>query len=101
MPIDPNTRIGHIHLTVSDLDRALASYRDVLGFEVKSRYGRDAVSLSAGGYHPHIGLNSWSGRGARAPAPGTTGLYHLAILYPDRETSAGAVRRVLDAVWPL
>ena len=101
MPIDPNTRIGHIHLTVSDLDRALAFYRDILGFEVTSRYGRDAVFLSAGGYHHHIGLNTWAGRGAPAPAPGTTGLYHFAILYPDRKTLAQAVRRVLDAGVPL
>ncbi|PYP43314.1 MAG: glyoxalase, partial [Gemmatimonadetes bacterium] len=101
MTIDPNTRIGHVHLTVSDLDRALAFYRDVLGFEVTSRYGRDAVFLSAGGYHHHIGLNTWAGRGAPAPAPGTTGLYHFAILYPDRHALAAAVRRVLDAGVPL
>ena len=101
MTIDPNTRIGHVHLTVSDLDRALAFYRDVLGFEVTSRYGRDAVFLSAGRYHHHIGLNTWAGRGAPAPAPGTTGLYHLAILYPDRHALAAAVRRVLDAGVPL
>src|SRR5882762_7792114 len=101
MSIHPQARIGHIHLTVSDLDRALALYRDVLGFEVTSRYGRHAVCLWAGGYHHHIGLNTCAGRGARAPAPGTTGLYHCAILYPDRETLAGAVRRVLDAGVPL
>jgi len=100
MTIDPNTRIGHVHLTVSDLDRALAFYRDVLGFEVTSRYGRDAV-LPAGRYHHHIGLNTWAGRGAPAPAPGTTGLYHFAILYPDRHALAAAVRRVLDAGVPL
>lgn len=101
MPIHRNTRIGHIHLTVSDLDRALAFYRDILGFEVTSRYGRDAVFLSAGGYHHHIGLNTWAGRGAPPPAPGTTGLYHFAILYPDRPTLAAAVRRLLDAGVPL
>ncbi|HXL33593.1 MAG TPA: VOC family protein [Gemmatimonadales bacterium] len=101
MTIHPNTRIGHIHLTVSDLDRALAFYRDVLGFEVTSRYGRDAVFLSAGGYHHHIGLNTWAGRGAPRPARGTTGLYHFAILVPDRRTLAGAVRRVLEAGVPL
>jgi len=101
MTIHPNTRIGHIHLTVSDLDRALGFYRDVLGFEVTSRYGRDAVFLSAGGYHHHIGLNTWAGRGAPPPAPGTTGLYHFAILYPDRKTLAKAVRRVLAAGVPL
>src|SRR5207244_13060641 len=100
MPIHPGSRIGHVHLTVSDLDRALAFYRDVLGFEVTSRYGRDAVFLSAGGYHHHIGLNTWAGGGAPAPPRGTTGLYHLAILYPDRQPLAGAVRRVLDAGVP-
>jgi len=99
--IHPQTRIGHVHLTVSDLHRALAFYRDILGFEVTSRYGRDAVFLSAGGYHHHIGLNTWAGRGAPAPAAGTTGLYHFAILYPDRKTLAKAVRRVLDAGVPL
>ena len=101
MSIHPQARIGHVHLTVSDLDRALAFYRDVLGFEVTSRYGRDAVFLSAGDYHHHIGLNTWAGRGAPRPVPGTTGLYHFAILYPDRKTLAGAVRRVLDAGVPL
>src|SRR3989442_5795158 len=97
MTIHPNTRIGHIHLTVSDLDRALAFYRDILGFDVTSRYGRDAVFLSAGGYHYHIGLNTWAGRRAPAPAPGTTGLYHFAILYPDPQTLAKAVRPLPDA----
>ena len=92
----PDTRIGHVHLTVSDLDRALAFYRDVLGFAVTARYGRDAVFLSAGGYHHHVGLNTWAGRGAPQPPQGTTGLYHFAILYPDRAALAGAVRRVLD-----
>src|SRR5213593_4778484 len=101
MSIDPRTRIGHVHLTVSDLDRALAFYRDVLGFEVTTRYGQDAVFLSAGGYHHHIGLNTCAGRGAPPPAPGTTGLYHFAILYPDRRALAGAVRRVLAAGIPL
>ena len=99
--IDPNTRIGHVHLTVSDLDRALAFYRDVLGFEVTTHYGRDAVFLSAGGYHHHIGLNTWAGRGAPAPAPGTTGLYHFAILLPDRRALANAVRRVVEHGVPL
>lgn len=97
MSIPPQTRIGHVHLTVSDLERALAFYRDVLGFEVTTTYGRDAVFLSAGGYHHHIGLNTWAGRGAPAPGPGTTGLYHFAILFPDRRSLAAAVRRVLDA----
>ena len=101
MSIDPRTRIGHVHLTVSDLDRALAFYRDVLGFEVTLRYGREAVFLSAGGYHHHIGLNTWAGRGAPRPAPGTTGLYHFAILFPDRHALAAAVRRVVEAGVPL
>ena len=95
-PIHPGTKIGHVHLTVSDLDRALAFYRDVLGFEVTAHYGREAVFLSAGGYHHHIGLNTWAGRGAPPPAPGTTGLYHFAILFPDRRALAAAVRRVID-----
>lgn len=96
MSIHPQTRIGHVHLTVSDLDRALAFYRDVLGFEVTATYGRDAVFVSAGGYHHHIGLNTWAGRGAPRPAAGSTGLYHFAILFPDRAALAGAVRRVLE-----
>jgi catechol 2,3-dioxygenase len=96
MTIDPQARIGHVHLTVSDLDRALLFYRDALGFEVTTRYGTDAVFLSAGGYHHHIGLNTWAGRGAPPPPSGTTGLYHFAVLYPDREALARAVRRALD-----
>jgi len=99
--LDPRTKIGHVHLTVSDLDRALAFYRDALGFDVTTRYGADAIFLSAGGYHHHIGLNTWAGRGAPQPAPGTTGLYHFAILFPDRKTLSQAVRRVLDAGYPL
>lgn len=95
------TRIGHVHLTVADLDRALAFYRDVLGFEITGRYGRQAVFLSAGGYHHHIGLNTWAGRNAPAPAPGTTGLYHFAILYPDRRALASAVRRLIEHQVPL
>jgi catechol 2,3-dioxygenase len=101
MTIHPATRIGHVHLTVSDLDRAVAFYRDVLGFDVTTRYGGDAVFLSAGGYHHHIGLNAWAGRGAAPPPPGTTGLYHLAILLPDRRALAAVVRRVIDAGIPL
>ena len=95
MSIDPRTRIGHVHLTVSDLERSLAFYRDALGFEITARYGPDAVFLSAGGYHHHIGLNTWAGRGAPGPPEGRTGLYHFAILYPDRAALAEAVRRVL------
>jgi catechol 2,3-dioxygenase len=101
MTLDARTTIGHVHLTVSDLDRALAFYHDVLGFDVTTRYGRDAVFLSAGGYHHHIGLNTWAGRGAPAPPRGTTGLYHFAILFPDRATLARAVRRVLEHGVPL
>jgi len=93
--IDPRTRIGHVHLTVSDLERSLVFYRDALGFEITARYGPDAVFLSAGGYHHHIGLNIWAGRGAPRPPEGSTGLYHFAILYPDRAALAEAVRRVL------
>jgi catechol 2,3-dioxygenase len=96
MTIDRKVRIGHVHLTVSDLDRALAFYRDALGFEITARYGPDAVFLSAGGYHHHIGLNTWAGRGAPRPPSGTTGLYHFAILFPDRAALAVAVRRVLE-----
>ena len=95
MSIDPRTRIGHVHLTVSDLERSLAFYRDALGFQITARYGPDAVFLSAGGYHHHIGLNTWAGRGAPRPPEGSTGLYHFAILYPDRTALAEAVRRVL------
>ncbi|PYP57950.1 MAG: glyoxalase [Gemmatimonadetes bacterium] len=101
MTIHPATRIGHVHLTVADLDRSLRFYRDVLGFEVTTRYGSDAVFVSAGGYHHHIGLNTWAGRGAPPPPPGTTGLYHFAILYPDRKALAAAVRRLLEARVPL
>jgi catechol 2,3-dioxygenase len=95
--VDPRTRIGHVHLTVSDLERAVAFYRDVLGFDITTTYGRDAVFLSAGGYHHHVGLNTWAGRGAPPPAAGTTGLYHFAILFPDRPSLARAVQRVLDS----
>ena len=101
MTIDPRTRIGHVHLTVANLERALAFYRDVLGFEVTARYGPEAVFLSAGGYHHHVALNTWAGEGAPAPAPGTTGLYHFAILYPDRQALARAVKAVVDAGIPL
>jgi catechol 2,3-dioxygenase len=96
-PIDPGVRIGHVHLKVADIERAVAFYRDVLGFEVTQRYGREAVFLSAGGYHHHIGLNTWESAGGSPPPRGTTGLYHLAILYPSRALLADAVRRVLAA----
>ena len=96
-PIDPRVRIGHVHLKVSDLERAIAFYRDVLGFEVTQRFGRQAAFLSAGGYHHHLGLNTWESQGGSPPPPGTTGLYHVAILYPTRELLADALRRVLNA----
>lgn len=99
--IAPGTRIGHIHLKVADLDRALGFYRDVLGFEVIQRIGPSAAFLSAGGYHHHIGLNTWESRGGASPAPGTTGLYHLAILYPTRADLADALGRLLRAGIPL
>jgi catechol 2,3-dioxygenase len=100
-PIDPRVDIGHVHLKVSDLDRALGFWRDVLGFEEQARYGDQAVFLSAGGYHHHIGLNTWESKGGSPPPPGTTGLYHVAIRYPDRASLADAVRRVLAAGIPL
>lgn len=94
---DPGTRIGHVHLKVADLDRAIAFYRDVLGLEVQQRYGAQAAFLSAGGYHHHLGLNTWSSRGGPRPAANATGLYHTAFLYPDRAALARAVRRVIEA----
>ncbi len=99
-PIDPQVRIGHVHLKVADLERALGFYRDVLGFELTQRYGRGAAFLSAGGYHHHIGLNTWESAGG-LPPPGTTGLFHVAILYPTRALLADALRRVLAAGIPL
>ena len=100
-PIAPGVRIGHVHLKVADLERSLAFWRDVLGFEVTQRFGSQAAFLSAGGYHHHIGLNTWESAGGRPPAEGTTGLYHSAILYPDRSSLADALRRVLAAGIPL
>jgi catechol 2,3-dioxygenase len=96
-PIDPNVRIGHVHLKVADLERAMSFYRDVLGFDLTQRYGVQAAFLSAGGYHHHIGLNTWESAGGSPPPRGTTGLYHLAILYPTRAALAEALRRVLAA----
>ena len=96
-PIDPAVRIGHVHLKVADLDRALAFYCGVLGFEVMQRYGREAAFISAGSYHHHIGLNTWESLGGPPPPRGTTGLYHTAILYPTRAALADALRRVLAA----
>ena len=99
--IDPGTRIGHVHLKVADLNRALVFYREVLGFELTQRYGSGAAFLSAGGYHHHIGLNIWQSHGGAWPPPGTTGLYHFAILYPTRKALAVALKRVLEAEIPL
>lgn len=96
-PIDPGARIGHVHLKVADIERALAFYCGVLGFEVTQRYGAQAAFVSAGGYHHHIGLNTWESRGGQPPPRGTTGLYHVAILYPTRAALADAARRVLAA----
>ena len=99
--IPAETKIGHIHLKVSDIDRSLAFYRNLLGFEVMQYYGNAAVFLSAGGYHHHIGLNNWQSKGA-GPAPANTaGLYHLAIVYPTRKDLAIALQRLVDAGYPL
>ncbi|HJP82705.1 MAG TPA: VOC family protein [Fimbriimonadaceae bacterium] len=96
-PIVAGVDIGHIHLKVADLDRALAFYHGVLGFEITQRYGSQAVFLSAGGYHHHIGLNTWQSKGGPPPAPGTTGLFHLAIRYPSRADLADALERLVQA----
>src|SRR3954465_2605792 len=100
-PLHPKVGIGHVHLKVADLDRALTFYRDVLGFELTQRYSSRAAFLSAGGYHHPIGLNTWESSGGSPPAPGTTGLYHLAILYPTRAELADALRRLVTAGIPL
>lgn len=100
-PINPGVRIGHVHLKVADLERALGFYCGVLGFELMQRYGRDAAFISAGGYHHHLGLNTWESRGGKPPAPGTTGLFHTAILYPTREALADALRRLVQHGIPL
>jgi catechol 2,3-dioxygenase len=99
--IDPRVDIGHVHLKVADIDRSLGFYRDVLGFDVMQRLGDSAVFLSAGGYHHHIALNTWESRGGGPPPPGTTGLYHLAIRYPDRAALANALRRLVENRVPL
>jgi catechol 2,3-dioxygenase len=99
--IHPQARIGHVHLKVADLERALGFYRDVLGFEVTQRMGEGAAFLSAGGYHHHIGLNTWESQAGTAPAAGATGLYHLAIVYPTRAELADALRRLVRAGVPL
>jgi Predicted ring-cleavage extradiol dioxygenase len=99
--IHPDVRIGHVHLKVADLDRAIRFYRDVLGFQLTQRYGNQAAFLSAGGYHHHIGLNTWESESGSPPPPGSTGLYHFAIAYPTRAELADALNRVLRAGIPL
>jgi catechol 2,3-dioxygenase len=96
-PLSPAVRIGHVHLKVAHLERALGFYCGALGFQLMQRFGEQAAFISAGGYHHHIGLNTWESLGGPPPAPGTTGLYHTAILYPDRPALADALRRVLAA----
>jgi catechol 2,3-dioxygenase len=96
-PVAPGTRIGHVHLKVADLDRALAFYSGLLGFELQQKYGAQAAFVSAGGYHHHIGLNTWESRGGTPPPPGHTGLFHTAILYPTRRDLADALRRLIAA----
>jgi catechol 2,3-dioxygenase len=100
-PIDARVDIGHVHLRVSDIERALAFWRDVLGFEEQARYGDQAVFISAGGYHHHIGLNTWESKGGAPPPRGTTGLHHVAIRYPSRPALADALRRLNAAGIPL
>ena len=106
MKAHPETQIGHVHLTVADLDQSLSFYRDLLGFEVTARYGLpgqedSAVFLSAGGYHHHIGLNTWAGKGAPPPPKGHSGLFHHAILYPSRRELATVLKRLMDASYPI
>lgn len=100
-PVAPTARIGHVHLKVANIDRALGFYHDVLGFDIVIRMGNSAAFLSAGGYHHHIGMNTWESLGGQPPAPGTTGLYHIAILYQERAELADAVRRLLSAGIPI
>jgi catechol 2,3-dioxygenase len=99
--IHPEVTIGHVHLSVADLERSLSFYRDILGFEVTARYGTSAVFLSAGGYHHHIGLNTWAGKGAPPAPDGHSGLYHFAILFPSRKELAKILKRLIDAKYPL
>jgi catechol 2,3-dioxygenase len=99
--IDPGVDIGHVHLKVADLERAIAFYRDVLGFDLMQRMGDQAAFLSAGGYHHHIGLNTWESKGGSPPSPGTTGLYHVAIRYPTRAALADALKRLVENRVPI
>lgn len=101
MSLPPETRVGHVHLKVADLDRAIAFYSGVLGFDVVMRYGTQAAFLSAGGYHHHIGLNTWDSLGGLPPPPGHTGLYHTAFLFPDRKSLANVLKRLAEAGHPL
>ena len=101
MSIHKDVQIGNVHLTVGDLDRSLAFYRDILGFEVTTRYGTSAVFLSAGGYHHHIALNTWAGVGATPPPAGHSGIYHHAILYPSRKELAKVLRKLIEAEYPI
>src|ERR1700722_19008140 len=94
-PIDPQVRIGHVHLKVADLERALEFYRDVLSFELQQKFGSQAAFISAGGYHHHIGLNTWESKDGRPPAAGSTGLYHLAIVYPTRADLGVALKALI------
>jgi catechol 2,3-dioxygenase len=100
-PIDPGVDVGHVHLKVADVDRSLDFYCRVLGFELQQRWGHEAAFVSAGGYHHHIGLNTWTSAGGKPPPPGTTGLFHLAIRYPTRASLADALRRLTEAGIPL
>lgn len=100
-PVHPDTRIGHVHLKVADLERAIAFYSGVLGFELQQKFGTQVAFLSAGGYHHHLGLNTWDSRGGTPPPAGHTGLYHTAFLYPDRAHLADALRRVIAAGVPI
>ena len=99
--VHPQTRIGHVHLKVADLDRAIAFYSGLLGFGITQRYGPQAAFLAAGGYHHHIGLNTWESAGGTPPPPGHTGLYHTAFLFPDRRALAQVFKRLVDAGWPI
>ena len=99
--IDPATHIGHVHLKVADLEQSLKFYTEVLGFEITGRMGNSAAFISAGGYHHHIGLNTWESAGGSPPPPGSTGLYHFAILFPNRIALARILRSLIDHKWPI